>query len=201
MRKLVQAGVAAAALLLAGAAHAEPSASQVEMLSFTCAGCHGPGGMSVGPASPSIAGLSVEYFIYAMEGYRDDKIPATVMNRIAKGYSDEQIRDMATYFSKQEFSSPRQDTDRKLVRRGEKVHQEACATCHADSGKTFDQDMPRLGGQWLTYIEYTMTDYFRYSRPIPRGKGTALRNFARARNSEEMAADIQALAHFYASQK
>jgi sulfide dehydrogenase cytochrome subunit len=39
------------------------------MLANTCAGCHGPDGASGGPATPTIAGLSTEYFVEVMNGY------------------------------------------------------------------------------------------------------------------------------------
>ena len=81
---------------------AGPSASA---MANTCAGCHGTNGQSVGPASPNLAGMSEAYFVESMMGFKalpkdkthaEDARPATIMNRIAKGYTDEQIEQMAT---------------------------------------------------------------------------------------------------------
>lgn len=69
-----------------------------QMLAYTCVGCHGNKGESKG-AIPSIDGLSAEQMVQAMQDYRSDKRPGTVMNRIAKGYSDEEIKAMSDYFA------------------------------------------------------------------------------------------------------
>jgi len=72
---------------------AGPSASA---MANTCAGCHGTNGQSVGPASPNLAGMSESYFIDSMMGFKalpkgknhaEDARPATIMQRIAKGYT------------------------------------------------------------------------------------------------------------------
>ena len=42
------------------------------MLSDTCLGCHGPGGVSEGPATPTISGMSEIYIIGAMLAYKYD---------------------------------------------------------------------------------------------------------------------------------
>jgi len=74
--------------------------SQAAMLSASCEGCHGPNGRSPG-AIPSIAGKSAEYLRETMEGFRSGDKEATVMDRHVKGYSDEEIRLIAEYFSQQ----------------------------------------------------------------------------------------------------
>jgi sulfide dehydrogenase cytochrome subunit len=70
------------------------------MLSNTCAGCHGPNGISNGPLTPSIAGLSKEFISISMHDFASGKRPSTVMQRIAKGYSDADIKALSEYFSK-----------------------------------------------------------------------------------------------------
>ena len=77
---------------------AAPSAS---MLADTCAGCHGPDGSSMGPAIPNIAGMSAEYFNTVMKEYADDDRYSTIMGRIARGYTKEEIALMADYFAGQ----------------------------------------------------------------------------------------------------
>jgi sulfide dehydrogenase cytochrome subunit len=89
-----------AATLIAGsgtAVHAQNANPQ--LLSMSCAGCHGPGGHSPG-AVPSLSGRNAASIAEMMRGFRDGRRPATVMNRIAKGYSDAEIdavaQDIAT---------------------------------------------------------------------------------------------------------
>lgn len=74
------------------------SLSQAATLSITCAGCHGTDGKSSG-AIPSIAGKTADYIEKAMLEFRDGKRPSTVMQRHAKGYSDEEIKLIAGYFA------------------------------------------------------------------------------------------------------
>ena len=77
--------------------HAE-SLDQSTLLSITCSGCHGTDGKSVG-AIPSIGGKSADYIEKAMLGFRDGSRPSTVMQRHAKGYTDEEIKQIANYFA------------------------------------------------------------------------------------------------------
>lgn len=89
----------AASMLASNSAFAV-DVDRASMLANTCAGCHGPNGKSLGPATPSIAGTSKEYFIQTMNDFKSGDRPSTIMMRIAKGYSDEDIALMADYFSK-----------------------------------------------------------------------------------------------------
>ena len=91
---------------------ASPSAAA---LAFTCAGCHGTDGSSVGPSSPSIAAMDPDVFIDAMQAYKQDQRNSTIMNRIAKAYSDEQIKGMAWYFAKQRLVFQPQEHDPQLA--------------------------------------------------------------------------------------
>lgn len=72
-------------------------------LAAQCANCHGTDGRSAG-GIPSIAGLDRAYFTGQMAAFRNGQragTAATVMHQIAKGYNDEQIAAMATYFAAQ----------------------------------------------------------------------------------------------------
>lgn len=68
------------------------------MLSNSCAACHGTDGKSPG-AIPSINGKSVQYLVQALYDFKSGKRAATVMGRHASGYSDEDLRHIADYFS------------------------------------------------------------------------------------------------------
>lgn len=68
------------------------------MLSNSCAACHGTDGNSPG-AMPSINGKSADFISQALLDFREGRRPATVMGRHASGYSDEEIKLIAEYFS------------------------------------------------------------------------------------------------------
>lgn len=69
-------------------------------LAATCANCHGTNGQARGDMKP-LAGLSAEKIIAALADYKSGAQPATIMHQIAKGYTDEQIKLVANWFSTQ----------------------------------------------------------------------------------------------------
>ena len=84
-----------AALLSTG----NPQAADLRaaILANPCAGCHGMDGVSTGTI-PSINQLSADAIVAALKAYKSGERPGTVMNRIAKGYTDEEIQRIADYF-------------------------------------------------------------------------------------------------------
>ena len=69
------------------------------VLALSCASCHGTNGASPG-SIPRIQGRSAEYIEKAMLQFKAGERPATVMNRIAKGYTDEEIKLLSAYLGK-----------------------------------------------------------------------------------------------------
>ena len=74
--------------------------SKIRYLAANCANCHGTDGRSVG-IMESLAGYDKEKFISNMKEYRSGDKPATLMHQIVKGYTDQQIADLAAYFAAQ----------------------------------------------------------------------------------------------------
>ncbi len=74
--------------------------SRAAMLSASCEGCHGTYGRSPG-AIPPIAGKSADYLRETMESFRSGDREGTVMGRHVRGYTEEEIRLIAEYFSQQ----------------------------------------------------------------------------------------------------
>ena len=73
------------------------------VLALSCASCHGTNGVSPG-SIPRIQGRSAEYIEKAMLQFKAGERPATVMNRIAKGYTDEEIKLLSAYLGNQSAS-------------------------------------------------------------------------------------------------
>jgi len=91
-----------AALLLVAAcgwstAHAQ-DAAYVRGMAATCTFCHGTDGRSVG-TTPGLAGVEKGYMAQQMKDFKSGKRPGTIMHQLAKGYTDEQIEQMAAYFA------------------------------------------------------------------------------------------------------
>jgi len=81
---------------------AEPAARRpdVERLAHACAGCHGTYGHSQAP-TPTLAGKPEEEFTTLMNEFKSGRRISSVMNRIARAYTDEDIAAMAQFFRKQ----------------------------------------------------------------------------------------------------
>jgi len=67
----------------------------------SCTGCHA-GSAKIEPRVPRIAGRPAAEIAAAMEAFRSGQKPATVMDRIAKGFSDAEIRAIAEWLGAQQ---------------------------------------------------------------------------------------------------
>ncbi|MET0050263.1 MAG: c-type cytochrome [Candidatus Thiodiazotropha sp.] len=182
------------ALLAILPAHAQAEGKPSgQALAFTCAGCHGTDGSSVGPSSPTIAGMDPDVFVDVMKGYREDKRNSTIMNRIAKAYDDEELHGMAWYFAKQKQRLAAQQFDPALAARGETLHKQYCEKCHENGGGAGDAGT--LAGQWMPYLENSMTDYLKGLRPYPRKMKRKVDAVIQAEGQDA----VKALIHYYGS--
>lgn len=88
--------------LLATSSFADPrietKEKQIESLVFTCYTCHGTDGESPGDI-PSLKGRSAEKNKAKLLAFRQDKNDPTIMNRIARGYSEDEISRIADYLA------------------------------------------------------------------------------------------------------
>jgi cytochrome c553 len=73
-------------------------ALQVRSWAAACANCHGTTGVAQ-PGMETLAGQTKEDLQKKMLDFKSGKKPATLMHQISKGYSDEQLEQLATYFS------------------------------------------------------------------------------------------------------
>ena len=66
----------------------------------SCSGCHAAKSNVATPV-PRLAGQDATAMIAAMQAFRTGQRPATVMDRIAKGFSDDEIKAIAAWFGAQ----------------------------------------------------------------------------------------------------
>jgi cytochrome c553 len=87
---------ALASTIVAGAAHsAEPPAG-----ASSCSGCH-PATAKVESPVPPIRGREPTEIVTAMQAFRSGERASTVMGRIAKGFTDDEIRAIAAWLATQ----------------------------------------------------------------------------------------------------
>lgn len=176
---------------------AQADTPSAEALAYTCVGCHGAGGVSNGPATPSIAGISEDFFTENMQGYASGEIPSTIMGRIAKGYTEEEIGLLGSYFSQQEFKPAAQESDAALAAKGAKLHEKYCEKCHAEGGSSAEDDAGILAGQWEPYLRWTLADYTSGDREMYKKMAKKMNKMLKREGDE----GITQLLHYYAGQK
>jgi sulfide dehydrogenase cytochrome subunit len=77
----------------AAAAEAPPGAS-------SCSGCH-PASAAVQTPVSRLVGRPAAEIVAAMQAFRTGQLPATVMDRIAKGFSEAEIASIAAWYAAQ----------------------------------------------------------------------------------------------------
>lgn len=189
-----------------------------ELVADTCSSCHGPGGASLGPATPVLAGMSRNYLIGAMLAYKyaedisaaqniidaDDALqdviifsrPSTIMNTIAKAYSADELKAVAAYFEAQEVPLSHQDFDSAMADAGRRIHNKYCEKCHEDGGRSSSDDVGLLSGQWHLYLNYTLEDFNKGHREMPKKMSEKMDAMQESLGDSA----LDQLAHFYASQ-
>jgi sulfide dehydrogenase cytochrome subunit len=86
-------------LMLLGAAASAHADGQ--RLYASCAACHGTAGAGGGGVLPRLAGQPKGALADSMRAFKAGTRPATIMQQIAKGYTEEQIEQIAAYLAAQ----------------------------------------------------------------------------------------------------
>jgi cytochrome c553 len=148
-----------------------------------CLACHGANGVSVAPTFPRLAGQRADYLYHRLVSFKraDPKDPyysKSPMTAIAATLSDEDARNLATYFSAQlpqvtDVPSPPPSAEKgaALFYAGDPTHGvPPCQGCHgvAASGVSSPANQylayPSLRGQYGLYVIARLTS-FRASLP------------------------------------
>jgi cytochrome c553 len=167
MKKNIAAAVGVAlALHLSGAFAADSSEtlakSAAKVAVELCSSCHGPGGDSISPTFPKLAGQQKLYTaaqLRALKGRtRGDPEAHDYMWGIAGTIDDSLIDPLADYYASQ--PPPRgKPGDPKLIADGKRFYEngdsarkiQACTTCHAADAQG-QAIFPRLAGQHAPYL-------------------------------------------------
>lgn len=127
-----------------------------------CARCHGFDGASDGSGSfPKLTGQSANYLADELHAYVSGNRKNSLMEPIAKGLNDEEIKAVAEYYENVRATSvaPRPQPS-QLIARGEQlakvgdlnIRVQACESCHGPNGRGEAPTVPYLAGQYSHYI-------------------------------------------------
>ena len=95
MQRAVATAIGFASIAVAVVASAEPPAGAA-----ACSGCH-PASTRVTSPVPRLAGLDRAAIVRAMQDFRAGTRAATVMDRIAKGFTDAEVQAIAAWYAAQ----------------------------------------------------------------------------------------------------
>jgi sulfide dehydrogenase cytochrome subunit len=95
MRRLLAAAVVIVLFAAARVAPAEPPAGAA-----SCSGCH-PASTRFSSPVPRLIGMEQAAIIRAMQEFRAGTRTGTVMNRIARGFTDAEIQAIAAWYARQ----------------------------------------------------------------------------------------------------
>jgi sulfide dehydrogenase cytochrome subunit len=111
---------------------------------------------------------------------------------VARELSEEEIPEIAEFYSGKEFVAAVQEFDAAKAATGASIHKRDCRKCHSDGGSYADDDAGILAGQWMPYLEQVFADYAANERGMMEDK---MREKLDALDEQSVAA----LVHYYGS--
>ena len=162
-----------------------------------CMACHGAAGNSTISQNPK---LSAQHEMYTAKQLQDFTTPARknpIMTPIAAAMSEQDVRDVAAYLSKQE-AKPGAARNKETVDIGKQIYRAgiagknvpACAACHGPVGAGMGGTFARLAGQHQDYIAGQLVKF----RTGERRNSEQMTAIAKRMSDEE----IQAVADYIA---
>ncbi|MES2403635.1 MAG: cytochrome c [Pseudomonadota bacterium] len=98
-RTIIISLLAASLVLAFGTASAKGNAAAGKTKAAACAACHGTDGNGIAPNYPALAGQYPDYLEQVLHEYKDGQRTNAIMNGMASPLSDQDIDDLAAYFS------------------------------------------------------------------------------------------------------
>lgn len=170
-------------LLLAGAAAAGPSshvawtpglralatggdASRGKETAQVCDACHSDAAKTANSLLPALDGQMSAYTFKQVRDFRDERRVNTIMQRYAKGMSDQELADVAAWYAEQALPAAQSvgtaspAIAERLVWKGDaRRFIPPCAACHGGRGQGKLIDVPALAGQGVAYLIRTMQGF------------------------------------------
>jgi sulfide dehydrogenase cytochrome subunit len=180
-------------------------ATDVEKLIETCAICHGAASAESG--APSLNGFSEIYLSLSVDQFQKKERPCdevtypsgekkgnkTSMCEISKDLTDEDVEQLAQYYSEQKPVRVQQVFDTQQAGLGAVIHDSKCDECHGKEGGSPQNGAGALGGQRMDYLRKQIG----YMRDGKRKAAKKMMNRLDKLSPDE----IEALVNFYGSMR
>jgi cytochrome c553 len=156
-------------------------------ISYTCLGCHGVDGYRNAYPNysvPKLAGQHPEYIVAALQEYKGDQRSHLTMHSQASDLSDQDMVDIAAYFSGTVLKPGPVPTNAPPAPAAVAV----CAACHGATGISTVPNYPIIAGQHADYLKREIAEYKDGGRknPIMAGMAATIKD-----------SDVDALADYF----
>jgi len=179
--KQVAAGLLAAAAFLVLSSSARASDIEAgKALSQTCVACHGPGGNSIIPGTPSISGNAAQAISMQLYNYREGNRKNAQMTPMAENLTNREMNNLAAYFASEKVAPPTHNTSADSAKVGPALTaQYNCTQCHGPALKGI-QHIPRLAGQQYEYLLAQLQGFKAHTRYDMDGNMTSAMSVVKA---------------------
>jgi cytochrome c553 len=158
MRSIVRLALAAIFCTGVESAWAQGDAAAGQQKAAPCVACHGPAGQSTNPVWPKLSGQHEQYLFKQLKDFKTKARKNPLMEAQVANLTDQDMADLATYFSKQQRSAG--IASPASVSLGERIYRggnpqtgvPACIACHGPAGVgNPPAAFPMVSGQHAAY--------------------------------------------------
>jgi cytochrome c553 len=187
-KKLLALSISLASALTPNVLHAEANSNAGKEKAAACAGCHGEDGNSMVSTFPKLAQQHSSYLIKELKAFKAGTRVNAMMNPLAMGLSDEDIEDIAAFYTSKKISantlptlevneddqaeadpSKTAESDiNQLIAEGSDLYRNgdikrevsACIACHGPFGEgNKPAAFPAIKSQHADYLIKTLNDF------------------------------------------
>jgi len=126
-----------------------------EQKAANCMGCHGPNGKSSSAQWPNLAAQQSTYLVNQLNAFKTGSRNNPMMQSMAANLSDDDINNLAAYYSSQPPVSAGGDPN--LAKTGQ-TKASMCLGCHGSTAEGNGQ-FPRLAGQHPGYLAKQLSSF------------------------------------------
>jgi cytochrome c553 len=170
--------------------------------SLLCQGCHGEDGNSLSTLVPKLAGQNAGYIAKQVHNFQEGLRKHAIMNDLAMTVNDDDLADIAAYFSsrskmKGDVSTNDQTVEALFLTGDASRNIVACVNCHGAKGKGLDPNpsmIPVIGGQNKDYLSRQLVNFRKGDRSnSPSGVMNKMTEFLTDTELESLAGYISGL--------
>ena len=172
MKKSIIIFVSIVLATLSATSLASGNAEAGQAKSATCMGCHGLAGNSTMPNFPKLAGQGEGYILKQLQEFKSGARDNAIMGGVASLLSEQDMMDIAAYYSIQTISENSAKADEKTIELARKIYlggkkdtkTTACIARHGPKGLGIPSaKFPALSAQHAEYIAVQLKAFRQYS--------------------------------------